>query len=296
MKFLAKFTDIYYMGMDQTTFNLIGHRFQCQTYANFDPSLAQNQWRGRGPALKLTVCGQRRPFRAMDLPFLNKSLADHFRAVLTKQGLSVSTTEQAEIGQPVLIHRVVPSHEYVYYALCDYKLSPARASKPIVVLNLDAHHDDWGNGPLHQSTWARFAIDERLADVIHLPSVRCRCVEDLPSPTSNHLRWGWKNPQFLARLDSYFAKLRSIHDNNFEVWVTIDYDFLSLSHYGVNVYHLLPAEVAEELNNLTDFIRQLDLPVTTVIPCSTPEFINLLEGKQKEEYITEVTRLIIEAF
>ncbi|MDD5383133.1 MAG: hypothetical protein PHH60_05715 [Candidatus Margulisbacteria bacterium] len=273
-----------------------------------------NNPRGCGQVLRATVHGERKSFRTLDYVSLKEegiaALAHQlerrekaFRPIvpdetaLPRSDRPWFTWEPNLEGRPTLISPVFTEHDQVHSWLTSYKYYN-RASF-VLIINVDAHRDrGYTNRPdtVNYTNWAQVVEDEHLGRVIHFPSY----YDDRSGLVKGT---NWNTPAFRLATADAVSKIKTEHGNSLEVWVTIDYDYFSILAVELRGqklvwlpgYHLDPAAVRSELKALTDFFTELNLPISQVIPCSSPAYLGAAEYG-KESYIAEVTELIQQAF
>ena len=106
------------------------------------------------------------------------------------------------------------------------------------------------------------------------------------------------------------AQYRRYREEVDEVWVTIEYDFFSLTteymeddecftQPRVRIYHLSPEQISEEIAALIAFFEENGIPIARVVP-SLPsarrEYLNIPSGQDKRDFIAGVTAQILVAF
>ncbi len=275
--------------------------------------------RGCGQSFRATVAGERHNFRTMDylglrkegVAYLERQLSlrkqsggDYVDPAAHPMGLdevfhSWTPIEGVEEVKPVLIYPVFQDHSGVYYMLKDYhRLHPDR---PVVIFNLDAHYDrnDY-DGPVNCGNWAQSLQDDGLGMVVPLSSY----FDEM------HLvkkKVNWNTPAWRDAIRRLVADMTRGAEAQCEIWLTICYDAFSLDapergggkRKRMHVYHFGLDTVRQELMAVASFLEEMGLPLTQVLPASSPEFLNqgvLSTVGQAEDYIWGVTRLIREVF
>ncbi|TAM40294.1 hypothetical protein EPN54_02720 [bacterium] len=156
----------------------------------------------------------------------------------------------------------------------------------LFILNADAHTDKYHTQKGADATWALRLESKGNVIVIHLPS-------KFGGPQW-HLRAGFKE-WLVARYASYKHMIG-------EVWLTIDYDYFSLSQHNtldwdaeysekIFYYHMSLEEAWEELSILSSFLEDNAILINRVIPAipsSSYDYLSPPRGsKLYESYVLE---------
>ncbi|MFA6350475.1 MAG: glycogen/starch synthase, partial [Candidatus Omnitrophota bacterium] len=149
-------------------------------------------------------------------------------------------------------------------------------SRKLLIINVDAHHDKYFGSSL-TSDWARILEESGLAEVIHMPSYY-----DGYAGTASSCHW--RTERIRRKI---LSAIRKAERAEWEIWLTIDYDFFSLRivhvFYGqvdsdrevsaLTLYDMDKETVRKELDEIARFFVRNNVSISRIIPCESRDYL-----------------------